>query len=170
MSTLSIKQFCAEGRFLLEANPNIEICFSQKVLKHFYKNRQIKTSSKETGGQLFAKIQNGIIYVYCASGPRKFDHRGRFFFKPLRWREQFEIRNKFKQGLHYVGDWHTHPQKHPLPSTLDIKSMRECFASSKHELPFFILVIVGQTPSPTGISVSIHNDSSHLFLTISNRP
>lgn len=134
------------------------------MLEHFYNHRQFQPFSKEAGGQLFANINIGIIHVCSATGPRKLDRRGRFFFNPTRWLEKIEIKNKFNEGLHYVADWHTHPQQIPEPFALDIKSMKECFSKSKHELPFFILVIVGQIATPAGISVSIHNNSSHLFL------
>jgi len=156
-------------RFLSESTDEFEVYFSLEVLDHFYNNRQIEPLSRETGGQLFAEIQNDVIYISSVTGPRKLDSRGRFFFAPIRWLEQREIKAQFNNGLHYVGDWHTHPQQIPEPSALDIKSMRECFVKSKHELPFFILVIVGQVAPPAGISVSIHNDASHLFLVLSNR-
>lgn len=165
-----MKNLCPGVRFRPKAAHDFEVCISPEVLEHFYNYRQLQPSSKEAGGQLFAKIHSGIIHVCSVTGPRKLDRRGRFFFNPTRWLEKLEIKKKFNNGLHYVGDWHTHPQQIPEPSALDIKSMKECFIKSKHELPFFILVIVGQVATPKGLSVSIHNETDLLLLCPSSNP
>ncbi len=155
---MSVKISCPEVQFISDKFSDLIVCFEQDVLDHFQKHRQIAPSAKETGGQLFGKIESGMIHICSATGPRIIDFRGRSFFNPSRWMERREIKSKFKQGLHYLGDWHTHPQKRPEPSTLDIKSMKECFTESCHELSFFILVIVGQVGIPGGLWVSIHNE------------
>ena len=132
------------------------IILTNEVLEHFSRYRQIGMNSKETGGQLFAKLEEKRIIVEKATGPRTIDKRGRFHFIPTRKAEQREINNMFSYGLHYVGDWHTHPEKRPSPSRTDISSMSECFQKSKHELDAFILIIVGQDNPPGGIWLSLH--------------
>lgn len=155
---------CIGAKFSQEASQEIVYCFKQEVLDYFLLHRQMKPTAKEVGGQLFGKFKNDIVCVCCATGPRKIDRNGRFFFNPSRWMERFEIKRKFRQGLHYIGDWHTHPQKKPTPSSLDIQSMNDCFVQSIHELPYFALVIVGQVAPPVGLWVSLHNGKQWLEL------
>ena len=137
------------------------VILTNEVLEHFSRHRQIGINSKETGGQLFAKVEENRIIVEKVTGPRTIDRRGRFHFMPTRKAEQREINNMFSVGLHYVGDWHTHPEKKPSPSHIDISSMSECFRKSKHELDSFILIIVGQADPPGGIWLSLHRAQSY---------
>ncbi len=121
-----------------------QLVFAESVLKTFYQNRQVGFLKREAGGQLFARIQSDIVEVVKATGPHKKDFRKRFGFVPNKKRLKNEIIEYFDQGLHYVGDWHSHPQKIPKPSMLDIRSMKQCFRQSNHELDHFILVVVRQ--------------------------
>jgi integrative and conjugative element protein (TIGR02256 family) len=94
--------------------------------------------------------------VEQATGPRRSDSRSRFSFRPNRSAERREIEERFREGLHYLGDWHTHPEPTPEPSPTDIESMQEMVLASRHELPGFIMMIVGTAPTPVGFSVSLH--------------
>jgi integrative and conjugative element protein (TIGR02256 family) len=119
-----------------------ELIISDEALQTFVKCRQSYYRSKEAGGQLFAKFHNGHVNVVKVTEPHRLDKRGKYFFLPSRLREQVEINKNFKRGLHFIGDWHTHPQKHPIPYGDDKKSMKECFTKSKHELNGMLLVII----------------------------
>ena len=67
-------------------------------------------------------------------------------------------------GLHYVGDWHTHPELKPTPASLDISSMKDCFIKSIHELNYFVLTIVGTSPKKANIWVGLINDKKVINL------
>lgn len=136
------------------------ISFTDEVLTHFWQHRQRWKCSKEAGGQLFAKLTNFTIEVCKATGPRANDRRGRFSFFPDRKEENKEIHNCFLDGLHYIGDWHTHPQQLPTPSLEDLDSIAECFKKSTHELKAFLLVIVGLSKPPQGLWVGWHDGNS----------
>lgn len=125
--------------------PNSEqiVVITQRVCDHFVKYSQKNSKDLEAGGQLFAKITKKQILIKVATGPRKTDHRTRFSFIPNRIQEILEIKCNFRQGLHYVGEWHTHPEKIPEPSSADITSLKNCFRESKHELQWFLMIIVG---------------------------
>ena len=124
---------------------------------HLYQQRQVKKKQYEAGGQLFAKITPQIVVVVAATGPHRSDLRRRFLFIPYKKRLRKEIHDYFLKGLHYIGDWHTHPQKTPKPSRLDLMSMRECFIKSNHQLDHFVLVIVGNLISLKMIWVGLIN-------------
>src|SRR5690348_5325891 len=103
------------------------IVFTTEVLNHFKRHRQVRKNQLEAGGQLFACFDEGRIIVVEATGPRRTDKRTRTSYAPDRRAEQAEISDRFSKGLHFVGDWHTHPEQHPEPSHLDASSMSECF-------------------------------------------
>src|SRR3546814_8042190 len=76
------------------------------------------------------------------------DRRTRTSYIPDRRAEQAEIFDRHARGLHYVGDWHTHPERYPQPSSPDAQSIAECVAKSTHQLNGFVLIIVGQAEPP----------------------
>ena len=67
----------------------------------------------------------------------------------------------FKMGLHYVGDWHTHPEANPSPSGTDLSSMRERVILSGHQLPGFVMCIVGKSELPGSLWLSLHTQAGH---------
>src|SRR3954447_17810996 len=89
------------------------VVISPRVLEHVSRFRQTSCWKREAGGQLFARIGLDEWTIEEATGPRRSDFRTRFGFRPNRRAEQGEIEHWFGQGLHYVGDWHTHPEPSP---------------------------------------------------------
>ncbi len=132
------------------------LIFEKSVLDHFDKWRQLNPGMLEVGGQLFGAVEDECIKLKQATGPRRSDRRGRFFFIADRLADRREIGSLYKSGLHYFGDWHTHPQAIPEPSGTDLASMADLFARSKHELNAFVMVIVGTSRFPDGLHVSLH--------------
>ena len=140
------------------------IILTDEVLQYFWQHRQKLPHQKEAGGQLFARIVDSEIHIAEATGPRKTDHRGRTFYHPDRRLEQAEIDVRYPLGLHYVGDWHSHPTRYPRASDTDIENLGESVARSEHQLNAFVLIIVGTAKPPAGLYVSIHDGKvlSHL--------
>ncbi|WP_420418342.1 Mov34/MPN/PAD-1 family protein [Pacificispira sp.] len=141
-----------------------ELVYEPDVLRHFSRNRQFSSPSKEAGGQLFAKFVGSSIRIVVATGPYPSDKRTRVSFAPNRALENKEIRSMFKRGLHYIGDWHTHPEKRPKPSAIDVASMRDCFQKSTHRLNFFVLSIVGNEQARLCISTMLCNQSACILI------
>jgi integrative and conjugative element protein (TIGR02256 family) len=84
-------------------------------------------------------------------------------YRPDRRAEQKEIRERHTRGLHYVGDWHTHPSPKPTPSSLDYLSMQDMVRASAHRLNGFVLIVVGTLSAPEGLHVSV-NDGNRAFV------
>ncbi len=131
------------------------IIFTDSVIAHFRRHRQRRERHKEAGGQLFARIEGLNITVLEATGPRAKDLRRRTSYAPHRPSEQKEIEERHRRNLHFVGDWHTHPELIPSHSHTDTRNIGECVKRSKHELNAFLLVVVGSAEPPDGIQVSI---------------
>lgn len=136
------------------------ICFESDVLEHFHRYRQIRCYQRESGGQLFAIPDGKVIRIVKATGPRRTDRRTRTSYIPDRDAEATEIVEQQLLGQMFVGDWHTHPEAFPAPSSLDLQSIRECFLQSTHQLNAFILVIVGSAEFPQSLFVSV-SDGDH---------
>jgi len=127
------------------------------AVEHLLAHRQFHWWQKEAGGQLFARFSGGRILVERATGPRPSDRRTRTSYQPDAVAEQREIDEMHTVGLHYVGDWHTHPQAVPTPSPPDLQSLSECVRKSKHGLNGFVLIVVGRSAAPDGLHVSVHD-------------
>lgn len=139
-------------------NAKQTIILSGEIIEQFLKSRQIKLSQREIGGQLFARISQDEIIIEKTFFPDKRDKRTRTSFFPNRKKQKDEISHCFSNGLHYVGDWHTHPETAPSPSSIDLESMRECFIKSKHELNSFILIVVGNSRELLDLWIGLINN------------
>ena len=143
------------------------LIFTRSVLDHFRKHRQDGPRKREAGGQIFARFRLPDILLQEVTGPRARDRRTRVSYWPDKVSEQREINSRHRRGLHFIGDWHTHPQDIPSPSRVDISSIQDAFLKSSHTLNGFILVIVGRCPIPTGLCVSLCNETSIIPLSSS---
>jgi len=132
------------------------LVFSDKVLLHFAQHQQRKRRDVEAGGQLFARLTPFEVFIEEATGPRLSDRRARMSYVPDRLAERAEIREKFSEGLHYVGDWHTHPEKNAKPSSIDKATIADCTQKSSHRLQGFILAVVGNGKLPECLHVSFY--------------
>ncbi|EOG1939485.1 Mov34/MPN/PAD-1 family protein [Vibrio fluvialis] len=121
----------------------IIIRIEEQALDILLANRQTK-SGFESGGLLFSPLTSeNIVYITHVSTPSELDLRRQLFFKHDKSTAQKTISHFFKKGLHYIGDWHSHPQDKPQPSPQDIQSMKDIFLKSKHSLNFMLHIIVG---------------------------
>lgn len=148
------------GQIMIEFLSNSgdeRISLSDAAIAHMLAHRQLCVDDKEAGGQLFAQLSAGRVNIEVATGPRSADRRSRFFFAPSRIHERHEINELHQRGLHYVGDWHTHPQRVPLPSDMDMRNISEIFSQSHHSYAGILIVIVGELEPPAGIFVGIAN-------------
>ncbi len=117
--------------------------FIPEVAAVLSKHGQVRATSKEAGGMLFARFADGLVSIEHVSTPSLFDFRSRFAFRPSLAHQRDTIRKQFSKGLHFIGEWHTHPQEQPEPSQQDIDTARDCLFESKHELNSFVVVVLG---------------------------
>lgn len=142
------------------------LVLSDAVVEHIVSNCQSRPGQTEAGGQLFATFEDSTVLITRATGPRKADHRSRFRFVPHRISERREINQHYKAGLHFVGDWHTHPQTVPRPSDIDLSNITDMFKKSRHGLAGFVMIISGTMPPPDGLYVAICDERQCIELTV----
>jgi len=94
----------------------------------------------------------------------------RTHYTPDRQAERKEIRERFALGLHYVGDWHTHPERMATPSPIDRFTISDCSRRSTHKLAGFLLIVVGNGSFPECMHISLHDGGSASGFVGSLRP
>ena len=142
------------------------VFITDEVINHFLAHQQLRKNQTEAGGQLFGTISGKIITIHEATGPRKTDRRTRYSYFPDRKAEQREISDRFSRGVHFIGDWHTHPEPRANPSSTDLSNMRECVKRSQRAVLGFLLVIVGTNSLPSSLHISLHDGVNALYLAI----
>lgn len=120
----------------------ISVYFSENAINQLHQYKQIGDTN-EAGGFLFGKICSGVVTVLSVSFPSRADKRSRFGFSWDKREANKTIQKNFKNGLHYLGDWHTHPCSKPAPSWDDTQAIRSTFLNSEHQLNYFIMLILG---------------------------
>ena len=124
---------------------NATISFSDDVIQELKVNKQ-SWGQKETGGMLFCRdLDSPITVISAMSSASNYDERRTHFFKQNGKAAQKTINAMFAEGLHYVGDWHTHPEAEPSPSGKDLNTIRSIFNQSDHSLRFMIHLILSST-------------------------
>lgn len=115
----------------------------QKIVANYKQN----TSNKnESGGIILGQISNGITYITKVSTPNIYDFSAYNLF--IRNKEaaqiivNYEFANSFGKTI-YLGEWHTHPEETPRPSSQDIKMIKKQYKDSSLNIDYIILLIQG---------------------------
>lgn len=151
---------------------DIELHIGRDPLSVFASHRQTSFLHSEAGGQLFGRAGQRRWNITHATGPDLRDRRCRNRFVPDRERERRDIAEFYARGFDYLGDWHTHPQNSPEPSPRDLTSIDEIVRQSTHDMPGFLLCVVGRHAPPKGLWLSLHrvDGSAVRALPASDRP
>lgn len=124
---------------------DFEVEFTPEVIKKLGQFRQTGDCA-ESGGLLFTSdLFSDPILIEEISTPSFQDKRTRFRFIPHKKKAQEAINEMFEKGFHYVGDWHTHPQKTPKPSWTDIKTIKDVFKKSDHDLKYMLMLVLSNS-------------------------
>jgi len=151
-----------QQRYIIpDSNQILEL--SPSVLHRFKTYRQNK-KRLEAGGLLFAEFCLPKIIIKEATRPHRKDKRSRYGFIPFRNIQKKLILQRFDLGFHFIGEWHTHPEDDPLPSSLDLNSMHDSFIKSKHELNFFVMIIAGSHKPGLCLWIGLHNNNGYTRL------
>ena len=101
------------GQYILIEKPVWEFLFS---------HAQTDSKATEAGGIFLGYRAGGHIHVTSATGPLPNDKRARLSFDRLDAGHQHAAHNAWTESgctIDYIGDWHTHPQRIPSPSSKD---------------------------------------------------
>ncbi len=119
----------------------------REVIKQLSAFRQVGRDQHEQGGVLLGHVFGDHIQVLRISIPNGFDNSGRFYFHRDKRAAQIVIDHEFHSSggkMIYLGEWHTHPEKHPTPSNTDEKMIADQLRLGKLNEPFLLMLIQGQ--------------------------
>jgi len=115
------------------------------AIKTFRKYRPEK-NNLEAGGILLGYVYNKYDEIIKATAPTRLDHQAPFSFIRSKIPAQRKINISWKKSngyLIYLGEWHTHSEIDPIPSSTDIDMIEKTFKETKMEIDFLYLVIIG---------------------------
>lgn len=123
----------------------INVSFCDNVVDEMKKHQQ-HSQCKEAGGILFSRLnEDNHMVISKITTPSFWDKRFLDRFVLNKRKTQKEINSSFKNGFHYVGDWHTHSEVNPRPSGIDLSTIKSVYNKSKHELRYFLIVILSSS-------------------------
>jgi integrative and conjugative element protein (TIGR02256 family) len=138
---------------------DIILRIDQKVFNVLMSFIQDKKDKPESGGILIGYyIDEFSFYISDLSIPSEKDKKSRFNFVRSFISAQEVIDNFFKKSKGkkiYLGEWHTHPEKVPIPSSTDLNSFQNQLKTNKLNSKFIFMVIIGTE----GIFVAFYSNS-----------
>lgn len=129
---------------LVSYYPSHKVCFSAKVINILKKFVQDSEDSKEAGGLLIGYKRGNHFEITDITYPYDEDNRERSLFE----RNDKRHLHKFKKLVFcsfgrksFLGEWHTHPEINPTPSSMDIIEWKKTVQSNFDTLLFLIIGI-----------------------------
>jgi integrative and conjugative element protein (TIGR02256 family) len=135
------------------------IRITDAVLNHVAKYQQHALSATEAGGQLFGTVSATEVRVVAAVGPHRRDERSRYRYRSDPQSAQRAISEQAKNGLLYLGEWHTHAEDLPSPSGDDRDAMTALTEKSSLCIDAALLLIVGRESPPAGVYLGAFRES-----------
>jgi integrative and conjugative element protein (TIGR02256 family) len=96
--------------------------FAPSARNKLWRYRQTSANASEAGGVLLGARRGPHFQITAATSPQRRDKRSRYgFIRVARAHLPLALRHwrKTCRKEGYVGEWHSHPEKRPLPSFVD---------------------------------------------------
>lgn len=125
---------------------HIDITLSKELFKIFAEYIQDDEKKKEAGGILTGLLYDDKIEICNCSIPSQHDKRSRYNFNRSKITAQNFLIDRFTESNGkeiYLGEWHTHPEKYPNPSSCDITNFKKTIKTNKFYSNFFFMIIMG---------------------------
>lgn len=105
-------------------------------------------TATESGGIMVGRILdenfNSMIDDVSTPMPCDVRTRNRFYRKPNGHQEFFDMKWKESAGrCFYLGEWHTHPEAIPSPSSVDLNNWKRLLKSPPQDQSTLFFIIVG---------------------------
>jgi len=122
------------------------LSFSDSTLETFHQHVQDSDSDCEAGGVLLGSVHGTHMLIEQATGPTVWDRRFRYLFERMPFGHQAIALSQWvaSQGIvRYLGEWHTHPEDYPHPSSLDRLEWNR-LSAKRRDKRSMLAVIVGR--------------------------
>lgn len=102
----------------------------------------------EAGGVLLGRAlkETGDSIIDEITIPTEGDRRSRFAFHRSRKKHQQAIDMAWEESqktCNYLGEWHTHPEPVPTPSSVDLRNWKDRLKKDFFDSPYLYFIIVG---------------------------
>lgn len=126
-------------------NSGHRIIVKNRVFKTFRKYIKGKAEN-EAGGILLGYVYKNCSEIINITVPNKYDSFGQNFFIRSKRGAQPRINkawSKSNGGVIYLGEWHTHLEAGPKPTSIDKEMIYDSLKKTRMEIDFLFLIIVG---------------------------
>lgn len=125
------------------------LVLSKVAAEEMLRFRQIKFSDPEAGGVLLGRLLRESVDVIVdeVTRPAARDRASRFNFFRSKSSTQPAVDRAWAVSdgtCIYLGEWHTHPEDDPHPSTRDMSNWRTILHTARFEQPWLFFLIVGR--------------------------
>lgn len=120
------------------------ILFESEVLAGIARYRQQSAIAPEQGGVLLGYRRDPHLHVVAATFPARGDQATRISFKrndPSHAATALRMWKGTEYTMDYLGEWHTHPDAHPSPSSIDTRA----WATIRTATPEVMLFVIAGT-------------------------
>lgn len=123
-----------------------KILMEPQVINLIRGHCQHQTGRLESGGILLGYRRGDHLHIVAATTPQPDDQcmKFRFFRRDLN-HQKVAIRQWDLSGntMDYLGEWHTHPELEPTPSSLDMSEWQKICCARKTSMVFLIVGWIG---------------------------
>jgi integrative and conjugative element protein (TIGR02256 family) len=98
----------------------------------------------ESGGILLGCVRGPHLQIIEATTPSPKDRRSRFSFERDDFHHYSTAMKRWEESngiIRYIGEWHTHPEDYPSPSSIDLREWRALAASRIDGRPLLALIV-----------------------------
>lgn len=132
--------------FLRRGGARVEI--ARPAMEKLLGYRQLDDEAPEAGGVLLGRyiLDTDDVVIDDITAPCTDDECSRFSFKRSAPAHQAAIDEAWASTtgrIHYLGEWHTHPESNPTPSRTDIDDWRRRVRTDRFDADFLVFVIAG---------------------------
>lgn len=130
---------------LIWQNPwafDFKILMEVEPVETLNRYRQDHQGKAEAGGILLGYRRDGHLHVTMVTVPQPSDQRQRYWFsRSYKYHQQVALRywESNDGAMDYLGEWHTHPEDRPTPSSLDLFEWQKIYRVQPNPMIFVIL-------------------------------
>lgn len=125
---------------------NKELIILGRIIDSFRKYILPPLNANESGGVLLGYIYGDHDRIVKTSNPSVYDSWSPLTFNRSKDYAQKQINRCWQKSggyMNYLGEWHTHPEKNPTPSSQDKSMIKDIVKHNKMQIDYAYLIIVG---------------------------
>jgi integrative and conjugative element protein (TIGR02256 family) len=128
------------------ADSRILLDLGTRSLEVFAAHVQSSAAKPEAGGLLLGTVHGQGMLISEVTTPTRMDRQWRMFFERMPFGHRAIAKRRWRASggtVRYLGEWHTHPEDHPHPSSTDLVEWR-ALAAQRTDGRAVLAVIVGR--------------------------